>query len=116
MADWINNMMEVTGDAAEVADVRKHILKDGKKFTFDVAVPTPDDVRGTEKEEGWQLRHWGVKWGPEDVRVLVDEPGRLHIEFQTPFGHPDEFVYTLREKWPDVEIDAGYNSNAYTMY
>ena len=115
MSDWVDNVLSVSGAEEQIADVRKHILTKDGKFTFEILMPTPDSVRGTVGEKWWRNFHWGAD-GPENTKLTCLHPKYLHIEFQSANCPPEKFVNAMREKWPDVEIDAGVNYNEFEPY
>ncbi len=55
----------------------------------------------------WNLSNWGCKWDCSDVYVHSDiesDPTEFHASFQTPWSPPEEFLKTLMNKFPSLDM------------
>jgi len=51
----------------------------------------------------WNISNWGVKWDIS-AQEVDDYDGFIRLEFDTPWGPPDEIYNRLVEMFPDVSI------------
>ena len=79
--------------------------KTGEVFwaTYDFPDGTNDD-----RWYSWNIANWGVKWdiGKQEVD---DDGGWFELEFETPWGPPNEIYDRLVELFPDVGISWFYD-------
>ena len=114
MPDWTNNVMDVTGKKEDVAAARSDLYVDGQ-FSFEGVLPKPEGLTPDE-EYDWEIENWGVKWGPSNVQNVIDEDDHIQLEFDTPWGYPQKYVDALRQKHPNVEVDAGWMNQEWFSY
>ena len=74
--------------------------KTGEVFwaTYDFPDGTNDD-----RWYHWNISNWGVKWDIS-AQEVDDYDGFIRLEFDTPWGPPDEIYNRLVEMFPDVSI------------
>ena len=74
----------------------------------------PDIQKELAEEHGcldwysWALKFWGVKWEPRELLTLnLHQSGTaMELEFETPWGPPNEFITALRKRFPKMELSA----------
>ena len=85
------------------------------RYVDGVAVAvTPDELAemlvkyGSVSPLDWSIMNWGVKWNAcDDRETWYDVDGGMAtwgIQFETPWGPPEEVINELRLKYPEVEI------------
>ena len=79
--------------------------KTGEVFwaTYDFPDDTNDD-----RWYSWNIANWGVKWDINKQEV-EDDDGCFELEFETPWGPPNEIYDRLVELFPDVGISWFYD-------
>ena len=78
--------------------------------TGEVSFVTMDFPDGTNDDRwyGWNVANWGCKWDIDSQHV-EDDDGWFQLEFQTPWGPPNEIYDRLVELFPDVGISWFYD-------
>lgn len=81
-----------------------------KKMDGTVIITCDEWSDGTQDDRWyhWNIANWGVKWDI-DKQEVDDEDGWFQLEFETPWGPPNEIFEALREKFPDVSISWFYD-------
>ncbi len=101
MANHIQNRLEISGNAKEVAKVLNHIKGDGK-IDFDKIKKMPTNDTTVE----WAYENWGTKWlayDQDDKRTK----GNV-IYFKTANNPPDVLIKYLSKQFPNVFIFLDY--------
>jgi len=121
MPDYSTNLLTVTGDsdALEVfidrAKGAKHEYRDNRTddesviepLSFHALDPVPEALLKLNYNEGgydWELKHWGVKWGTDEVEVQIVNPNEIQYLFTTPNGVPVRFIRKVSTDFPDLRF------------
>ena len=97
---------EVVLHGVKLEDVRKHILNDEGRVSFEVLLPLPLNFWpgsvGTQHEKAFPGTHldaarqvWGTKWDAYGEPTAVDTEVGVVIQFQSAWGHPRGWVCAL---------------------
>ena len=99
--DWKNTPNE----NGELPVKREHKNPDGKEVYTTYDFP---DGKNDDRWYHWNISNWGVKWDI-DAQEVDDDDGWFELNFETPWGPPNEIFDALREKFPDVSISWFYD-------
>jgi len=59
---------------------------------------------------GWNMANWGCKWDASDVSTYEhnNNDTKLHYQFNTPWGLPDQALTTLSSQYPNLTFKVEY--------
>jgi hypothetical protein len=81
MPNWVYNTVSLEGEA-------------NAKKVFDFMRTDDNDF-----DYNQLTQDWGVKWNAGDTEVYGEG-----VTFNSPWGHPDNVIYELSRKFPDIEF------------
>lgn len=137
MPNWVNNTVEISGDADDVATFitkaskPRPYIEDGvtvmvdKAFSFWNFVAPPEDkwelyfgtsgwVNGEKVGDnewnwyGWNLNNWGCKWDAGEAEVDYDGGTSATVRFETPWDAPREIIDAIGKQHPELIINWHY--------
>ena len=138
MPNWCNNRVTFSADNEQDVSKLKSIFESDTPFNEIIPSPdwknTPNDkgelpveqLHRNDKGEvmcaswnfpdgtnddrwyHWNISNWGVKWDI-DAQEVDDDDGCFELEFETPWGPPNEIYDRLVELFPDVGITWFYD-------
>ena len=119
MPNWCANSFTLRGSNEELQSI-KHLLLIEDKFSFTCAVPQPEnlfndplssekqkelDAQGIPNWYDWNIHNWGTKWDAWCEKGDVEEwDEHIHINFQTAWSPPTDWVYAFNEKLGDSKV------------
>ena len=82
-------------------------MKDTEGRVIHITYDFPDG-KNDDRWYDWNIANWGVKWDI-DKQEVDDDDGSFELEFETPWGPPNEIYDRLVELFPDVGISWFYD-------
>lgn len=58
----------------------------------------------------WEHQNYGCKWGASDTLFILDG-GTLSVQFNSPWGPPDQAIITLSRKFPSLTFHNEYSES-----
>ena len=135
MPNHVMNVLEFSGDAGKIREMREKIKND--KFglgtiDFEKIIPMPESIyRGSIGNEemkqygennwnDWSLGNWGTKWNAYGYEDNVSYSSDYPITFFTAWSAPHPVIEQLAKMYPDITInhkwadeDIGMNCGEY---
>jgi hypothetical protein len=110
MSNWVYNKMSVYGKKQKLNAFKVHVA--GKKrsgFSFENIILKPNDTSLWRKRSipgwvNWGYKHWGTKWEPWDIELLIKEKCLLY-KFTTANSPPFPIYDKLIETFPQLTFD-----------
>ena len=85
-------------------------MKDTEGRVIHITYDFPDGTND-DRWYDWNIANWGVKWDI-DKQEVEDDNGHFELNFETPWGPPNEIYDRLVEMFPDVGISWFYDEPA----
>ena len=123
MADWCNNILEISGPVETVAMFKEKAVgfspwrvpepdEEPSILNFHNLIPIPPEVlaAGFDPDgHNWERENWGCKWGACHAEIEDESDGHLSYSFDTAWMPPVRFIEKVSAAWPTLLFSLTYH-------
>ena len=136
MPNHCHNKIEIYGEEKDLKKIIKFLEGKDRCFDFNNVIPIPKElentkapvnepesfenrrlrkVHGADNWYDWKVKNWSTKWNSYEDSLENNDGDWITYEFDTAWSPPENVIFALREKFPNVDISAFYDEPGVQM-